>query len=154
MIQTVKLLNKQKHPILSGRFNIIYILPQGIEHTLQLVLIVFVECIAALYDDEHGGTYAERKRDEGLHRGQLIVEQRPRHREQGVGDLLPIVDEQAYAAARLLAKKEGVLAGISSGAALHAAITLAAKEENKGKNIVVLLPDTGDRYLSTPLFQD
>ncbi len=71
-----------------------------------------------------------------------------------IDEIFPVTEQQAYAAARLLAKKEGVLAGISSGAALHAAITLAAKEENKGKNIVVLLPDTGERYLSTPLFEE
>jgi len=53
----------------------------------------------------------------------------------------------------MLARFEGILAGISSGAALHAAICEAKKEENKGKNIVVLLPDRGDRYLSTPLFK-
>ena len=58
-----------------------------------------------------------------------------------------------YAAARLMGSTEGVLVGISSGAALHAAIELAKKEENEGKNIVVLLPDTGDRYLSTDLFK-
>lgn len=66
--------------------------------------------------------------------------------------VVTVTEEEAYAAARLLAKKEGVLVGISSGAALHAAMAIAAAPENKGKTIVVLLPDTGDRYLSTNLF--
>lgn len=66
--------------------------------------------------------------------------------------ILPVQEADAFSAARLLAAKEGVLAGISSGAALHAAVTLAAKEQYREKNIVVLLPDTGDRYLSTDLF--
>ena len=67
-------------------------------------------------------------------------------------DILDIEDNEAYEAARLLAKKEGILVGISSGAALFGAIEIAKKEENKGKSIVVLLPDTGDRYLSTEMF--
>lgn len=67
--------------------------------------------------------------------------------------IMTVTDEQAYAAARLMGCKEGVLVGISSGAALHAAIELSKRSENRGKNIVVLLPDTGDRYLSTPLFE-
>ncbi len=67
-------------------------------------------------------------------------------------EVIPVTTGQAYEKARLLGKREGVLAGISSGAALHAAIELARREENAGKTIVVLLPDTGDRYLSTPLF--
>ena len=69
-----------------------------------------------------------------------------------VDEVIPVSDEDAYEAARLVAKKEGILVGISSGAALAAAIRLARLPEYSGKNIVVLLPDTGDRYLSTPLF--
>jgi cysteine synthase A len=71
----------------------------------------------------------------------------------GVYDqIITVTEEQAYTAARELGKSEGVLVGISSGAALHAALELAKKEENAGKTIVVLLPDTGERYLSTDLF--
>ena len=66
--------------------------------------------------------------------------------------VVPVENEAAFEAARLLGVKEGVLVGISSGAALHAAIEEAKKPENSGKKIVVLLPDTGDRYLSTELF--
>ena len=69
-------------------------------------------------------------------------------------EVLPIENEDAFAAGRAFAKAEGVLVGISSGAALHAATILANRPENAGKNIVVLLPDTGDRYLSTALFTD
>lgn len=69
-------------------------------------------------------------------------------------EIIPVSNEDAFAYGKLVGKKEGVLVGISSGAALFAAITLAKREENAGKNIVVLLPDTGDRYLSTPLFAD
>lgn len=68
-------------------------------------------------------------------------------------EIIPVESEDAFAAARLLARKEGVLVGISSGAALHAAFTVAQRPENKGKTIVALLPDTGDRYLSTTLFE-
>ena len=67
-------------------------------------------------------------------------------------EIIPVTSEEAYAAARSMAKTEGVLVGITSGAALHAASLLARKPENHGKMIVVLLPDTGERYLSTPLF--
>ena len=66
--------------------------------------------------------------------------------------IIPVTEKQAYAAARNLARNEGILAGISSGAALYAALELAQEPENQGKTIVVLLPDTGDRYLSTALF--
>lgn len=67
-------------------------------------------------------------------------------------EILPVTDEQAYAAGRMLAQNEGILCGISSGAALHAALETAKCPKNAGKTIVVLLPDTGARYLSTPLF--
>ena len=63
-----------------------------------------------------------------------------------------VKEQEAYKASRLLAEKEGVLVGISSGAALSVALLEAGKEENRGKTIVALLPDTGERYLSTPLF--
>ncbi len=69
-------------------------------------------------------------------------------------EIIPVENEDAFAAGRLIGKKEGVLVGISSGAAVWAAIQLAKRPENKGKTIVALLPDTGDRYLSTPLFAD
>lgn len=67
-------------------------------------------------------------------------------------EIFPVENEDAFTAAKFLAKKEGVLVGISSGAALHAGIEIAKRPENKGKTIVVLLPDNGDRYYSTPLF--
>ena len=69
-------------------------------------------------------------------------------------EIIPVSNEDAFAGSRLVGRKEGVLVGISSGAALHAAIELAKRPENEGKTIVVLFPDTGDRYLSTPLFAD
>ena len=69
-------------------------------------------------------------------------------------EIIPVSNEDAFATGKLIGKKEGVLVGISSGAAVYAAIELAKRDENAGKNIVVLLPDTGDRYLSTPLFAD
>ncbi len=68
-------------------------------------------------------------------------------------EIITVAEADAYTAARTLARTEGILCGISSGAALHAATVLARREENRGKCIVVLLPDTGDRYLSTPLFE-
>ena len=78
----------------------------------------------------------------------------PQVLDTGIYDqVIPVQEEDAYAAARLAGRKDGILVGISSGAALHAAITLAKLPENAGKTIVVLLPDTGDRYLSTPMYQ-
>ena len=69
-------------------------------------------------------------------------------------EIIRVSNEDAFSTGKLIGKKEGILVGISSGAAVFAAIELAKKEENKGKNIVVLLPDTGDRYLSTPMFSE
>ena len=69
-------------------------------------------------------------------------------------EIITVSNDDAFATGKLMGKKEGVLVGISSGAALWAAIELAKRPENAGKTIVVLLPDTGDRYLSTPLFAD
>lgn len=91
-----------------------------------------------------------------------------KHKIQGIGagfvpetlntsvydEVIRVTDEDAFAAARHLARKEGILTGISSGAALHAAVELARRPENKGKTIVALLPDSGDRYYSTPLFTE
>lgn len=68
-------------------------------------------------------------------------------------EIVQVENEEAYAASRMLVHKEGVLVGITSGAALHTAIELAKREENAGKTIVAILPDTGERYLSTPLFE-
>ena len=70
-----------------------------------------------------------------------------------IDEIIPVVEEDAYDAARKLAREEGYLAGISSGAALWAAVQLSLRPENEGKNIVVVLPDTGERYLSTVLFE-
>ena len=69
-------------------------------------------------------------------------------------EILTVTEEESYIVGRMIARREGVLVGISSGAALHAAIEVARREENEGKTVVVLLPDTGDRYLSTSLFED
>ena len=69
-------------------------------------------------------------------------------------EIIPVSNEDAFATGKLIGKSEGILVGISSGAATYAAIELAKRPENEGKTIVVLLPDTGDRYLSTPLFAD
>ena len=69
-----------------------------------------------------------------------------------IDEIITVSSDEAYESARLIAKKEGILVGISSGAALFAATKLAKLPENENKNIVVILPDTGDRYLSTDLF--
>ena len=71
-----------------------------------------------------------------------------------IDEIIPVSDDDAINTARAISRREGVLVGISSGAALHAAIEVARREENKGKTIVVLLPDSGDRYFSTALFED
>ena len=67
-------------------------------------------------------------------------------------EIIPVTDEAAYAAGKRIGRSEGILVGISSGAALHAAIEVAKRPENASKNIVILMPDTGDRYLSTGMF--
>ena len=69
-------------------------------------------------------------------------------------EIFPVSNEDAFAFGRLIGKTEGILVGISSGAALYAAVELAKRPENAGKTIAVLLPDTGDRYLSTPMFAE
>ena len=69
-------------------------------------------------------------------------------------EIITVENDDAFETGKLIGKKEGILVGISSGAALHAAIEVAKREENKGKNIVVIFPDSGDRYLSTPLFEE
>ena len=69
-------------------------------------------------------------------------------------EIIAVSDDDAFAVGKLIGKSEGILVGISSGAAAYAAIQLAKRPENEGKTIVVLLPDTGDRYLSTALFAD
>lgn len=69
-------------------------------------------------------------------------------------EIIPVTNEDAFAAGRMLGRTEGILSGISSGAALHAAIEIAKRPDSDGKTVVVLLPDTGDRYLSTPMFAE
>lgn len=71
-----------------------------------------------------------------------------------IDEIIPVSDEDAYAMGRAMGRREGILVGITSGAAVWAAVELAKRPENEGKTIVALLPDTGDRYLSTPMFQD
>ena len=71
-----------------------------------------------------------------------------------IDEIIPVENEQAFQAARAVAKSEGLLVGISSGAALYVAAQLAKRPENKGKTVVALLPDTGERYLSTALFSE
>ena len=68
-------------------------------------------------------------------------------------EIITVTTDEAYDAARLTVKTEGILIGISSGAALHAATVVASRPENEGRNIVVILPDGGERYLSTPMFE-
>ena len=70
-----------------------------------------------------------------------------------IDEIMTVTEEEAYAAGRMLGRREGLLVGISSGACLHAAIELAKREENEGKTVVALMPDAGDRYLSTPMFR-
>jgi len=70
-----------------------------------------------------------------------------------IDEIITVTEEEAYEAGRMLGKREGILVGISSGACLHAAMQLAGQEENRGKTIVALMPDAGDRYLSTPMFR-
>ena len=99
----------------------------------------------------------------------VLSEGRPGpHKIQGIGagfvpdtlntnvydEIITVENDEAFAAGRALARQEGVLVGISSGAAVFAASQLAARPENRGKIIVVLLPDTGERYLSTPMFSE
>ena len=71
-----------------------------------------------------------------------------------IDEIITVTAEESFAAARRLAREEGILVGISSGAAAHAALVVASRPENKGRTIVVILPDTGERYLSTPLFEE
>lgn len=79
----------------------------------------------------------------------------PKVLDTGIYDeIIPVENEDAFATGKLIGRQEGVLVGISAGAAVWAALELAKRPENEGKNIIVLLPDTGDRYLSTPLFAD
>ena len=71
-----------------------------------------------------------------------------------IDEIITVTEEEAYKAGRMMAACEGTLVGITAGAALHAAMTVGARPENEGRNIFAFLPDTGDRYLSTPLFTE
>ena len=94
----------------------------------------------------HGGAHAIQGIGAGFVPGVLNT--------QIYDEVFPVDNEVCFEAARELAQAEGILTGISSGAALYAALELARREENRGKMIVVLLPDSGDRYYSTPLFEN
>ena len=105
---------------------------------------------------------------EPAHSAVLSGKEAKPHKIQGIGagfipkvlntdiydEIIEVEDEEAFSGGRKMAKEEGILVGISSGAALSAAIAVAKREENKDKNIIVLLPDTGERYLSTPMFSE
>ena len=111
------------------------------------VKIVAVEPASSpVLSQGHGGAH----RIQGIGAGFV-----PKVLDTGIYDtVMPITDEDAFAAGREIGRTEGILVGISAGAAVHAAIALAQQPENEGKTIVVLLPDTGDRYLSSPMFAE
>jgi len=116
------------------------------EQNPQIKIVAVEPASSPVLSQGHGGAHGI----QGIGAGFV-----PAVLDTGVYDeVIPVTDEEAFAAGRLIGKKEGVVVGISSGAALHAAITLAQRAENAGKTIVVLLPDTGDRYLSTALFAE
>ena len=119
-------------------------------------------------DLSHGSRYAESNRQKYARRQSLSTGNAGPHKIQGIGagfipevldtsiydEIIAVSNDDAFTTGKSLGKKEGILTGISSGAALWAAIEIAKRPKSKGKTIVVLLPDTGDRYLSTPLFAD
>ncbi len=116
------------------------------EQNPQIKIVAVEPASSPVLSQGHGGAHGI----QGIGAGFV-----PAVLDTGVYDeVIPVTDEEAFAAGRLIGKKEGVVVGISSGAALHAAITMAQRAENAGKTIVVLLPDTGDRYLSTALFAE